>query len=145
MEYVLVMKCSDTGYIHVEPLVSRSSREMVNAFEKGEAFFRTFGCIHRRVRLDNETSAVLKESFRSLSIEAEYVAPDNHRQNAAESDGKRPAVCCNESTSEADLPQERYETDVLLGCVIPNREKCQIEERGEMTCSTVRFCVAAAS
>jgi hypothetical protein len=86
MEYIMVMRCSDTGYIHVEPLRSRSSKEMVTAFEKGENFFRSFDCTHNHVRLDNETSATLKESFRDLNISAEYVAPNNHRQNAAERD-----------------------------------------------------------
>lgn len=86
MEYVLVMKCSDTGYIHVESLRSRGAKEMATAFEKGEAFFRSFGQCHEHAKLDNETSGTLKESFRQLSIKAEYVAPNNHRQNAAERD-----------------------------------------------------------
>jgi hypothetical protein len=86
MEYIMVMKCSDSGYIHVEPLATRNSKEMTTAFERGVKFFRSFDRVHLHVRLDNETSVTLKESFKNLSIAAEYVAPSNHRQNAAERD-----------------------------------------------------------
>jgi hypothetical protein len=86
MEYIMVMKCSDSGHIHMEPLATRSSKEMATAFERGVKFFRSFDRVHLHVRLDNETSVTLKESFKSLSITAKYVAPNNHRQNAAERD-----------------------------------------------------------
>jgi hypothetical protein len=78
MEYIMVVKCSDSGYIHVEPLATRNSKEMTTAFERGVNFFRSFDRVHLHVRLDNETSVTLKESFKSLSIAAEYVAPSNH-------------------------------------------------------------------
>jgi hypothetical protein len=86
IEYVLVMKCSDTGYIHVEALKSRTAREVTNAFERGEKFFRDFGNPHQRVKLDNETSGIMRESFKQLNMEVQFVAPNNHRQNAAERD-----------------------------------------------------------
>ena len=53
MEYVLVMKWSDTGYIHVESLRSRGAKDIATAFEKGESFFRSFGQCHE---LQNSTT-----------------------------------------------------------------------------------------
>jgi hypothetical protein len=70
----------------VDPLATRSSKEMATAFERGIKFCRSFDRVHLHVRLDNETSVTLKESFKSLSITAEYVGPNNHRKNTAERD-----------------------------------------------------------
>jgi hypothetical protein len=77
---------SDTGFIHVEPMRTRSSRDMVLAMESGVNFFRNCGITHEAIRTDNETSSNLKETLRKLNLRPEYVAPNKHRQNPAERD-----------------------------------------------------------
>ena len=42
-EYIMVMKCSDTGFIHVEPMKTRSARDMVAAMQDGVKFFSECG------------------------------------------------------------------------------------------------------
>ena len=86
MEYIMVMKFSDTGYIHVEPMRTRQAKDFVDAFERSVKFFRETGAVIASTRIDNETSALLRESLRTLGIQVSYVAPHNHRQNPAERD-----------------------------------------------------------
>jgi hypothetical protein len=57
-EYIMVMKCSDTGFIHVEPMRTRSSKDMVLAMESGVTFFRDCGIVHEAICTDNETSGI---------------------------------------------------------------------------------------
>jgi hypothetical protein len=113
-EYIMVMRCSDTGFIHVEPMKTRSSRDMVLAMESGVNFFRDCGITHEAIRTDNETSSNLKETLRRLNLRPEYVAPNNHRQNPAERDIRTfknhfIATLC---TTDQDFPLNEW--DLLL-------------------------------
>jgi hypothetical protein len=113
-EYIMVMKCSDTGFIHVESMRTRSSKDMVLAMESGITFFRDCGIVHEAIRTDNETSGNLKETLRKLNIRPEYVAPHNHRQNPAERDIRTfknhfIATLC---TTDQDFPLSEW--DLLL-------------------------------
>ena len=86
MEYLMIMKSHNSGYIHAEPMASRSAKDFVEAFEKGIQFFTDHGQRHTLVKMDNETSASLKDSLKRLEMKPEYVVPNNHRQNSAERD-----------------------------------------------------------
>lgn len=85
-EYILVMKCSDTNYIHVETLNSRSAKDYTNALERGIQFFKQFGMTHTHAKLDNETSGPISELLSKNGITPQFVAPYNHRSNPAERD-----------------------------------------------------------
>jgi hypothetical protein len=50
----MVMRCSDTGFIHVG------------------------GITPEAIRTDNETLSNLKETLRKLNLPPKYVAPNNH-------------------------------------------------------------------
>ena len=71
-------------YIHYEPIVDRSAKSYLLAYESAINFFRSKNCLLDFCRLDNETSvpleAYIKENVRSF----EYVPPGNHRANMAE-------------------------------------------------------------
>ena len=86
MQYIMVMKCSVTGYIHVEPLSSRKASEFTRAFQEGVNFFKSFGGTHNKVKVDNESSGTFREQRRENDMLVDFVAPNNHRQNPAERD-----------------------------------------------------------
>ena len=86
MEYIMCMRCSDSNFIHVEPMKSRSARDFSAAFEKSIAFYKNHGLEHFTVKLDNETSVLFRETLKRLNMKAEFIPPDNHRQNPAERD-----------------------------------------------------------
>ena len=86
MQYIMVMKCSVTGYIHVEPLGSRKGSEFTRAFQEGVKFFKIFGVTHNSVKVDNESSGIFREQLRENGMTVDFVAPNNHRQNPAERD-----------------------------------------------------------
>jgi hypothetical protein len=86
VEYMMCCRCSDSNYIHVEPLRSRNSKEITSAFERTIKFFVDRGVHHRAARMDNEVSNFFKETVRSMGIRLELVPPDNHRTNPVERD-----------------------------------------------------------
>ena len=85
-EYIMCTRCSDSNYIHVEPLRSRTAREIVTAFEKSLKYLESSGIVHKKVKLDNETSNLFEDTIKALKLSVEYVSTDNHRQNPAERD-----------------------------------------------------------
>lgn len=84
--YVLIMRCSDTNYIHAEPLTSRKATEISRAFTAGLEFFKEKGVVHKHVKMDNETSTIFEDVLRKYNLDIQYVPPDTHRQNPAERD-----------------------------------------------------------
>jgi hypothetical protein len=95
IEYLMCCRCSDSGYIHVEPLRSRTSKELISAFERTMGFFRDHGIIHAKAKMDNEVSNGFREAARRLNIQVEFVPPDNHRTNPVErhSDSEESSDC----------------------------------------------------
>jgi hypothetical protein len=86
VEYLLCCRCSDSNYIHVEPLRSRNSREITTAFERAMKFFGDRGVHHQTAKIDNEVSNHFKETVRAMGIQLQLVPPDNHRTNPVERD-----------------------------------------------------------
>ena len=73
------------GYIHAEPLKTKSATDYVKAFESTLSFFKDKGNVRISLqRLDNETSGMLDSFLRSKVDSVEYVPPHNHRANKAE-------------------------------------------------------------
>jgi hypothetical protein len=86
MEYMMCTRCSESNFIHVEPMKNRSAKEITVTFERAIAFFREHGMNHAAVRMDNETSNLFRDALRRLNMTVEFIPPDNHRQNPAERD-----------------------------------------------------------
>ena len=86
MQYLMIMKCSVTGYIHVEPLGSRKSAEFTRAFQEGVNFYTSFGITHKKIKIDNESSGEFRKKLKENNMSVDFVAPNNHRQNPAERD-----------------------------------------------------------
>jgi hypothetical protein len=81
VEYMMCCRCSDSNYIHLEPLRSRNSKEITSAFERTIKIVGDRGVHHRAARMDNEVSNFFKETVRSMGIRLELVPPDNHRHH----------------------------------------------------------------
>jgi hypothetical protein len=72
------------GYIHLEPMKSRTSVQYINAYSRTLNHFARLGTNIELQLLDNETSDALEDFFRSRNIQFQYVPPHNHRANRAE-------------------------------------------------------------
>ena len=113
-EYIMVARCSDTNYIHVVPMRSRSAKDYTNSFLQCINFFKTRGIHHTKVKVDNETSNLFRQVAGDNNIQIEYVPPENHRQNPAERDIRTfknhlvAALC----TTHVDFPISEW--DLLL-------------------------------
>ena len=83
-QYMLLMYCLSTGYIHIETMPSRTSASYVQAFSDGMTFFNEHGIKPKLLRIDNEKSQAVLDFCSENSISIEYVAPHNHRANKAE-------------------------------------------------------------
>ena len=81
-QYVLISEMD--GYIHAEPMASRTHTDYVRAFKKIVAFFSALGRHPFFQRLDNETSAAVETYLRSEQISLQYCPPGQHRANTAE-------------------------------------------------------------
>lgn len=79
VEYLMVMRCSYTNYIHVVGLKSRSANDFNRAYREGVDFYRRHGVVHTKAVMDNETSDSLRELLRGLGITPQFVPPFNHR------------------------------------------------------------------
>jgi hypothetical protein len=80
--YILVSVFN--GYIHAEPLQSRSGSEFVKAYRSTITHLRSYGHNISFQRLDNETSGQLEAYLRAEGIVIQFVPPNNHRANKAE-------------------------------------------------------------
>lgn len=73
------------GYIHVEPMASRSSSDYIKAYKKTFDFYSSHDHRPSYQRLDNETSEDLETYLRTVAkVSVSYVAPNSHRANKAE-------------------------------------------------------------
>lgn len=81
-QYVLISEMD--GYIHAEPMASRTHTDYVRAFKRIVAFFSALGRHPFFQRLDNETSAAVETYLRSENISLQYCPPGQHRANTAE-------------------------------------------------------------
>jgi hypothetical protein len=70
------------GYVHVEPLPSRTQTAYIDAYKRTYAYWTQFGPVPDIVRLDNE-SVELEKYIKTFAI-FQYFPPGNHRANRAE-------------------------------------------------------------
>jgi hypothetical protein len=70
------------GYIHPEPMASRSSAEYLKAYKNTVEFFRNLGHKPDFQRLDNETSGQLEKYMRQQEITFQYCEPGAHLKRA---------------------------------------------------------------
>jgi hypothetical protein len=114
VEYIMCTRCSDTNYIHVEPLRSRNAKDFSAAFERSVNFFKERGIEHTKAKMDNETSNLFRETVRRLNIKVEYVPPDNHRQSPIERDIRtfKDHFIASLCTTDPDFPLSEW--DLLL-------------------------------
>jgi hypothetical protein len=101
-------RCSDSNYIHVEPLRSRNTKEFTSAFVRMIKFFRDRDINHLKAKIDNEASNVFKETAKNLGITIEFVPPDNHRTNPVERTLKNHLIA-SLSTTDADFPINEWD------------------------------------
>ena len=83
-QYVLVSYYK--GYIHYEPMSSRTAEQQKLAHERTIKFFRDKGHNPVYIRLDNEISETVTQFFQDLvpPIQLQLVPPNIHRANKAE-------------------------------------------------------------
>ncbi len=86
MQYLLVMRCSNSNYIHIETLTSRKSNEITRGFLQGLYFFKEHGIQHKHVRMDNERSREFENTLKEHNLTIQFISPESHRMNAAERD-----------------------------------------------------------
>jgi hypothetical protein len=82
--YHMIMYCQVSKYIHVELMKSRKAVDFVEAYRRGNEYFKARGVHPEFERLDNETSELLKNYCKKENIIIQYVPPGNHRANSAE-------------------------------------------------------------
>lgn len=81
-QYVLVSEMN--GYIHCEPMASRSNSEYLRAFKNIVLFFTQLGHRPFYQKLDNECSTTLQTYLRNEKITLQFCPPGQHRSNRAE-------------------------------------------------------------
>ena len=81
---MLILYDQDSNYIHVEPMSSRSGKDILAKCKKGFGLFTSRGLTPLLQRLDNEASTVLQQFLRDQDVDFQLVLPNVHRQNAAE-------------------------------------------------------------
>ena len=83
--YMMLFLHEDANYIHVEPLMDRSSASITKAARRAIQLFRSMGLCPNVQRLDNEASkeliTVMQDEF---GIRTELAPPHNHRTLRAE-------------------------------------------------------------
>jgi hypothetical protein len=82
--YILCIYDFDSNYIRAEPLCSNKAPDVRDAYKRALAFFRQSGFTPVFLRLDNATSTILETFLKQENITFQFVAPSNHRANAAE-------------------------------------------------------------
>ena len=81
-QYVLITVMD--GYIHVEPMCTRTHTEYVRCFKRMVSFFASHNRKPIYLRLDNESSAAVETYMRQERISIQYCPPGQHRANVAE-------------------------------------------------------------
>ena len=75
---MLILYDQDSNYIHVEPMSSRSGKDILAAYKKGFALFTSRGLTPLLQRLDNEASTVLQQFLRDQDVDFQLVPPNVH-------------------------------------------------------------------
>lgn len=70
--------------ISIIPMRNREAPSYVAAHRKIREYYRERGLTPKILRLDNETSSLLKDYMASEGVRMQYVPPSNHRANKAE-------------------------------------------------------------
>ena len=114
MEYIMVSRYSESNFIHVETMKSRSSKDYNAAFERTIKKFQNHNIHHTHTKLDNETSDAFKALAKQMEIKIEYVPPDSHRQNPVERDIRtfKNHLIASLCTTDPDFPISEW--DLLL-------------------------------
>jgi hypothetical protein len=82
--YMLVLYYYDSNYIHAEPMPSRTTKSIVDAYTKAHSMLIQAGLKPKLQRLDNEASATLQQFMTEQDIDFQLAPPHLHRRNAAE-------------------------------------------------------------
>ena len=84
-QYLMVAVELDGNYIEAQPLKSRSTRDLIEAYQAIFTRWKDTGVIQPNWHvLDNEAPNDLKRAIRENGCTVELVPPDMHRRNAAE-------------------------------------------------------------
>ena len=83
-KYIYLLYDHDTNYVFTKPIQSRKASELTSAFRECYDELRSHGFKARMIKLDNEHSKELIQSFKSYNLEHQLVSPGDHRQNPAE-------------------------------------------------------------
>ena len=83
-EYILITVFK--GYIHAEPMPTKSAASYLKAYTSTITFFHSRGHTITHLTIDNEFSSDLDSYFRSpsVSVTVQFQPPSNHRTNFAE-------------------------------------------------------------
>jgi hypothetical protein len=81
---LLILYAYDANYIHAEPMKSKTSNAILNAYKAAHATLVAAGLKPRLQYLDNEASTALKSFLHSSDIDFQLAPPGIHRRNAAE-------------------------------------------------------------
>jgi hypothetical protein len=71
------------GYIHAEPMPSRTAAAYVKAVQRTRSWFAERAITPKIHRIDNETSRDVERLLRQAGVTIQYVPPHNHRANKA--------------------------------------------------------------
>ena len=82
--YILVVFDTDSNYIFAEPMPSRTTNQILLAYEKIHTLLTTWGIIPSLHIMDNEMSYLLKDYITRHHSKYQLVPPNQHRANAAE-------------------------------------------------------------
>jgi len=86
-QYILVFTWK--GYVHYEPMPSRTASSYLAAYTRAWTFYSQFGPPPSFMRLDNETSELLESFAKERHFTIQYVPPGTHRANRAEREIRR--------------------------------------------------------
>jgi len=82
--YILVVFDTDSNYIFAEPMPSRTSNQILKAYDKIQSTLVARGMTPHLHIMDNEASESLKTYLKDNGIKFQLVPPNQHRANAAE-------------------------------------------------------------
>ena len=86
-QYILVFTWK--GYVHYEPMPSRTASSYLAAYTRAWVFYCRFGAPPSFMRMDNETSDLLESFAKEKHFTIQYVPPGTHRANKAEREIRR--------------------------------------------------------
>ena len=81
---VLLIYEYDSNYIHVEPMQSRSAVQILAAYKRAIALFKSRGLTPQLHTMDNEASEILKDFLHQEDAEFQLTPTHIHRRNIAE-------------------------------------------------------------